>query len=393
MCALLNGIQPSTEPQRYLGKDRLFSVDAMRGTAMVLVILQHCYHLIDPLSVGHSTTLILYLTTKIASVAFVSVSGMMIGFFLVSTTDWMAVYRRFARRALLLLLVIHTAIPVARYFLHESDRTARLVRGILFDYQITDTIAIALLLVPFAIRFMNTVSRVVLAVGLLVVTPIVIVLYQPGSLFGQVLKSALFGGASNAPALAIGWPLAPWLAIFLCGSLMGSALYRVKSGKIGMDSLVKKMRTTGVYLAILGLVLTVIYKILKVEFVGEWSARLFDAIYPSRTTSLLPVYLAILLWLFAYLITTIDIGRRITRLTWYLSVFGRTSLFTYVAQFIFAHSLPGLLGLSGRLNFWMFLSLFAVSITATWSLSYSYGRLRGWIKSDDFVRAKFRSGI
>jgi uncharacterized membrane protein len=390
MKAPLNEIEPLARSQHHSGKNRLASVDTMRGTAMVLVILQHCYHLIDPLSVGSATTFILYITTKMASVAFMAVSGMMISFFMFSTADWWVVYRRFAQRALLLLLVVHFAIPLARYFLYQSDRTGMLIRSFFFDYQITDTIALALLAVPFAIRYMNTVSRAVLAAGLIIVTPIVIVLYQPDFFLGQALKNVLFAGLADPPSPSFGWPLAPWFAIFLCGSFMGSALSAVKSGKLETAQLVSRMRKVGVYLAILGLVLTATYMVLKVGFGAEWSIRFFNAIYPSRTTTLLPIYLAILLWMFAYLMTTIDTDGKITRLSWGLSVFGRTSLFTYVAQFVFAHSLPGFFGLRGKLNFWMFVALFVISVIGTWSLSYTYGRLRGWIKADDFKRARIR---
>ncbi len=390
MRVFLSEMQPGAKSHRHVGKNRLLSVDTMRGTAMVLVILQHCYHLIDPLSVGSATTFILYITTRMASVAFMAVSGMMISFFMFSAADWWVVYRRFARRALLLLLVVHFAIPLARYFLYQSDRTGMLIRSFLFDYQITDTIALALLTVPFAIRYMNTVSRAVLAAGLIILTPIVIVLYQPDFFLGQVLRNVLFAGLADPPSPSFGWPLAPWFAIFLCGTFMGSALRDVKSGKLDTATLVSKMRRVGLYLAILGLILTAIYRVLKVEFGAEWGIGLFTAIYPSRTTSLLPVYLAILLWIFAYLMTRIDLGGRMTRLSWGLSVFGRTSLFTYVTQFVFAHSLPGLFGLRGQLNFWMFLALFAISVVATWSLSYTYGRLRGWIAPDDFRRARSR---
>jgi hypothetical protein len=357
----------------------------MRGAAMVLVILQHCYHLIDTATVSPIVTELLYLTTKIASVAFMAVSGMMIGFFFFSTPDWLGLYRRFARRALLLILVAHSGIQLARYFYFGPDHSAMLIHNILFDYPITDTIAVALLVTPLLLKYTTTFTRAVLAACLVVFSTVVVIIFQPVTSAGEILKAMLFGGASVPGIPFWGWPIIPWVGIFFSGSLVGPSLAEVRSGRMSPAALIGEMRIIAVYLMIIGVLLTVGYKLVKVAFGSGLPQAVYDAIYPSRTTGLLPVYLAILLLFLAFLMNRIEINGKYARVEWCLSVFGRTSLFTYVTQFIFVHSVPGIFGLQGKMNFLQYVLLFVFGLTASWTLSYLYGRLRGWITADDFA--------
>ncbi len=367
------------------GRNRLLSVDSMRGAAMVFVILQHCFHLIDATTVSPLIYDLLYLITKIASVAFMTVSGMMIGFFYASTADWVAVYRRFAKRALLLVLVAHPGIQLARYFYFGPDHLAMFWHNLAFDYPITDTIAVALLVSPVFVKFRSLAIRVGLIALLLVATPAVVILYQPDSSAGAAIKASLFGGVSGPDVPFWGWPIVPWVGIFLCGFLMGPALARVKSGDLPPQQLIRKMLGAAAFLAVGGVVLTLAYKVLKLTFGPSLPSIVYDSIYPSRTTTLLPVYLALLLACLAVLMYHIDVRKKYIRAEWILSVFGRTSLFTYVTQFIFVHSIPGIFGLQGKMNLLECSIHFVLSLCASWLLSYAYGRARGWIISGDFA--------
>ncbi|HOD67126.1 MAG TPA: hypothetical protein PKM94_10620, partial [candidate division Zixibacteria bacterium] len=175
-----------------------------------------------------------------------------------------------------------------------------------------------------------------------------------------------------------------WVGIFLLGSLVGQMLARMRTGGMTADELAGRLRRAGLWLMALGLVLNGAYKVFQLAG-GALDPRVFDAVYPSRTTSLLPIYLAVLLWIFSFYVTVIDGRGRYGRAAWALSVFGRTSLFTYVTQFVFAHSVPGLLGVRWRIGAEGFVLLLAFALPASWALSYAYGRWRGWIAPHDYA--------
>lgn len=369
----------------HTGPGRILSVDSMRGFAMVLVMLQHAYQVVDPGRISPLTDLAIYLPTRMASVAFMSVSGMMISYFLFSSANWDAVYRRFARRALFLMIFAHTAIHLTRYFYLTPVGPATIWNHILFDYPITDTIALCLLIAPLIIRRTTPTVRAAIAAALLIVPLAVIIFWRPTDTVPLVLKAALFGNPPELSPINVGWPLLPWLGIFLCGSIAGQALARTRKGDLPVELLVASMRRIGLYLFIVGMILTAAYKIYK-PWIDPADHFLFDALYPSRTTSLLPVYLGSLLWIFAFFVQRIDLDHRYDRLAWALSVFGRTSLFTYVVQFLFVHSLPGLIGWQWTIGPGGFIALFLFALPMTWLCSYTYGRMRGWISPSDFCR-------
>jgi len=111
---------------------------------------------------------------------------------------------------------------------------------------------------------------------------------------------------------------------------------------------------------------------------------LTELLSPDRTTALLPAYLAILAALLAALLVYADGKGRYDRLLWALSVLGRTSLFTYVIQFVFVHSVPAWLGLKGTLDLGGTVALAAGATLLTWLCAYAYGRGRGWLGPDDY---------
>jgi len=100
---------------------------------------------------------------------------------------------------------------------------------------------------------------------------------------------------------------------------------------------------------------------------------------------LLPVYLAALALLFAVFLKEIDISGRYNRFFWLLSVFGRTSLFTFVLQFAVVESVPALLGMKETLGLVGFIVLFVAGSMLIWLLAYLYGRWRGWISDNDYA--------
>ncbi len=361
-------------------------MDALRGFAMVLVIFQHPYHLVDPSEASWALDRLFYLPTQMAPVAFVCISGMMLGYFLDVGRPLGEIVRRSAQRAAMLLLVAHPAIDFARYFNADGDPMATFQRRLFHEVLITDTIAACLLLTPPLLRALSARGVVGLSVALLCATPPLVALWQPRSPAAQASQAFLFGSQASAPPLDVTWPLVPWLGIFLLGSLVGRAVARAGAGAIPLPSLARDLRRVALLLVGVGVALVGGFKLFRVAFPSVLPPALVVALLPSGSTSLLPVYLGILTGCLAYLLWQIDLRGRYDRLAWVLSVFGRTSLFTYVVQFLFAQSLPAFLGLRGRLDAAGVLGFFAFAVSATWVVAYSYARARGWVAPDDYRR-------
>jgi uncharacterized membrane protein len=374
------------------GKRRIRSIDTMRGIAMALVIFQHAYSHISSGQLHPYADFAVYFSTRVASVAFMAVSGMMISYFLFTKTDRTAVYMRFAKRALFLLLIGRPIVWLMRYFFYDAKMQDPLY-GLLHEYPITDTIAFSLLVAPFIILATSTRARLIVAASILVIARFAIVLIQPQSSALTIVKEIVVGQTTDRAILMIGWPLLPWLAIFILGSYIAKGLADVRSGLLSSVQLARRMRTAAFWLIPIGVLLSVCYWILKAKFGGGWDLRFFQAIYPSRTTTFLPIYLGALLLLFSYLMQWIDVNGSYNRAGWVFSVFGRTSLFTFMTQFLVMHSIPALLGLKGTLNSWQPLILFVVGSSICWCISYSYGRVRGWISADDYVQLSTRAGV
>jgi uncharacterized membrane protein len=367
--------------------NRILSIDSLRGFAMVLVIMQHSYLSANMKIIPQDIDLLIWEVTSLAAVAFVAISGMMYSFFLYSQSDWRSAYQKYAARNALLIIAAHPLITLTSLWFHLDGKGSlqgpySFLEWFFYQFPITDTIGICMLISPLAIICLRTVPRAATIVGLLIVTMIIRVFVIPTDPHLFLLKEALFGGIAEPK---IFWfPLVPWLAIFLTGSFIGQSLVRQKQGVLEISSLIKQLNIAGVALAACSVILIIMYKFIKITFKNSWNPDTFHVIYPGQTTALLPGYLAILTWLMAAWMRRIDISGRYDRFSWLLSIFGRTSLFTYVVQFAVVESAPALLGYKGALGLTGFISLFALGLIVMWFLSYSYGYLRGWFSQNNY---------
>lgn len=372
-------------------RQRIKSVDAIRGMAMALIIFAHTRPLIDTSLVSHLAYSFLYYVTNISTVAFMTVNGMMYSYFLYSTPDWLRVYRRFAKRALLLLLC-HPFIKLLSYPA-QGDEFATLWAFFGNDVPITDTIALCLLITPLFTRRMGPRMRLGFILCMLIGTPFVLIGWMPTNPILVHLKEFLFGKLTwDSSEISYPFPLIPWMAVDICGSYLSESLAHERAaGKVN-TAYIGRLKTAATILLSLSLVLIVGYKILKGVFGASIDPVVLHALYPSRTTALLPCYLGLLLFLFAYLFPLMDIADRVGRFAWAATVFGRTSLFTYLTQFAVAMSLPCLFGLKGSLGLPGFITMYFSSLTICWLLAYTYGRVRGWITPGELSKRRDSDG-
>ncbi len=374
--------------QHHTGRNRILALDPLRGIAMVLMILAHSYLNVNEKLLPPALTLFFWFLNYLPAVAFVWISGTVFSYFLYSASDPAKTCRRYAARAAFLILIAHPAINLASLGftmpMHEASfGYSSLLSQLVFSFPITDTIAVCLLLAPFFITGLVPLRRGSVILAMLFITPLVIALINPHHLFLLLIKEALFGVIVEPRVF---WcPLIPWFAIFLTGSFMGQSLALVRQGKLSYTDLLQTMYKTALILVLISILLTSGYKLIKAAFIDDWNQNIFSALYPKQTTSLLPCYLGLLYLIFAWLVHRIEIEGHYDRFVWFLSVFGRNALFTFIVQFAVVESLPALLGLRGRIGLTGFITLFIIGSCIVWLFSFAYGRMRGWVSEHDYA--------
>lgn len=358
---------------------RVAALDILRGTAVVLMVVGHVLWLVDQQSVGPMLYLALVRATDIASILFVLVAGAMLSYFL-STRKRRPVVRRFARRALLLLLVVHPILTVVRFPEFEVVNVFR-------QWHVTDAIAVFLVLAPPVMaRFQG--GRLACLAGLLVaVSALARAFWVPGDEVSAVLKVVLFGRVAGDHAnVYITYPLVPWFAVFLAGSLLGAAVAAARGSVDAGSRVVARMRTLAGRLALAGVLLVGFVKLSGLADAGPWH----EVMRPDRATTLLPVYLAgALIGCVALLVY----GQReagFGRIAWAVSVFGRTSLFAFVAQYLLVWALPVRFGYQGRLGFGALFPACLAAFAVLWPLCFVYGRSRGRLALFDYGKRIIR---
>lgn len=370
----------------HVPQNRYLWIDSLRGAAMVLVLLQHSYLSVNRSLIPHALDLFIWGITFGAAAAFVSISGVMFSYFLYISPQWRSVYRHYATRAAFLILLVHPVINLMSCFFRMAGKgcagtNISLLKFILLDFPITDTIGVCMLLAPVFIVQIGTIKRITAIVTMLILTVLIRAFVVSASPELLMLKEALFGSLGDPKLFWVS--LVPWFSIFLTGSFLGQAMALLKQGALSISALIHRMKWVGLILIFLSLILTVGYKILKM-MLGDMSPQLFIAIYPGQTTTLLPGYLGVITLLLAIIIYRIEILKKYDRFVWFLTIMGRTSLFCYVVQFAVVESIPALFGYKGILGFSGFLIFFVMGLIIMNYISYAYGRLRGWIQKDDY---------
>lgn len=369
---------------------RIWALDILRGFAMFLVLVQHPYLLTDQSLVPPGLNFLIWNSTAMAAIAFVMISGAVYSCSLFMRPEWQPTYGRYVKRAFFLLLVAHPLIGIAKYpysamegdslFWHWPD----FFSGLFGLGYITDTIALCILVSPLIILKIDRFWRGILVVVLLSVSPFVVSYVQVDNSWLTITKEFFFGKWGEPKSFW--YPFLPWLAVFLSGSFIGERLAELRHGNLQLDEMVRSLGKTGLVLLCCSLFFIFFYKFLKLFAGGELSTVFYRTIYPTRMTGLFPAYMAFLFWGTVLLTSNINVSGHYNRIFWWLSIFGRTSLFTYIIQFIVVESIPATLGYKGVLDATGYFFLFIIGTSCTWFSAYSYGRLRGWFSATDYSR-------
>ncbi|RKH51948.1 DUF1624 domain-containing protein [Corallococcus sp. AB050B] len=308
---------------------RLEAVDAMRGTVMLLVFLSHFADAyLYPLG-GEAAHLRerLNLLTRLATPGFMLISGLMLGLLYARSRDFGPLRTRLQRRGLFLLTVGHLLIvPTYRFW---PDEPLYLLRTLV----VTDTLGVALLVGPWLVTRLNGRARAALGLGLFVLSWMVSLGWWPESAVARTLKEVFFGQRQLSVLLS-GFPVVPWLGVYLMGSLFGE--WMGTWGRADAKGVGRRFELVGLGIAMGGAGLVVVH----IAVHHLWHGAGFDTLmaltsqaqkYPPGPAYLM-LYGGTVLALLGLLMRAEQAGylARYLRAT---SVIGRHSLLAFVLQF------------------------------------------------------------
>jgi len=349
---------------------RLMVFDTLRG---LFVMLMAAGHLLRNLSPDALPLRLLQLVQSalIGTVGFMTVSGMLAGYLLdrsPSPAKRDRIIRRYRSQAIKLILIAHPLLMLALYGWKRASGTPSdlLVR----TWFITDTLAVVFLtLVPFVSRLKPR-TRFVLGVSLLVAGKILFVLRPAtGSGAAVLLIDILAGPDGHAQhVLYEDYPLLSIAGIFLIGSWVGRRfLDAQQSGNV--RSFISGVRRVLPIPLLIATACLACWALLRNG--PQTSLRAF--VYPDLYLSTYPAYLSAVLILACLLLAQ----RRTHAWESLLAVFGRTSLFTYVAQYYVMQRLPLFLGWRHHMTLPAALAYYVGAIVFLHLIAKTYEQLQG----------------
>jgi hypothetical protein len=307
---------------------RIGAIDFARGALMVMIICAHATLVVAP---EHHRVLMMSRYLLSGTVGFTTVSGILVGWFAVTKRDrWERVTRRYLVQALRLVLIAHPLMALALFLPNDAPLADTALRTLF----ITDTLAVLFVVVVPIVPHTRPRARVAVAVAMLLADA-VLDLYTPPGPATRLVHELLCGVDPTQPhVLLSNYGLLPLGGMFLIGTRIGELYASVDED--GMPAFEAALARTAAILAGLSAVL-----------VGAWlvarhagSTQLARLLYPDFETTLYPIYLA-----FTLLIFSQALGARLDGpVARAVSLFGRTSLFVYVAQYFLVETAPTLLG-------------------------------------------------
>jgi uncharacterized membrane protein len=299
---------------------RFVAFDAARGLAMIPVCLSHFLDTWFREGALPAGAVWAYKASLIASPAYMLLSGAMLGllrarsgFARPSTRD------RLIDRALVLFVVARAASAALQIPFCGLMPALLLIR-------ITDAIGVALVVCALLLPRLGPGSRASLAAALFAITWVAVGFWHPvpGSV-SDILASVLFRSA-------VGFPLAPWLAVFLAGTCLGELVGKRLAQAEGVEAFLGGLAAA----CLAGASLLALFHLREKHGAAHLGPTLAALVSPFNkhppSTAYLLLYgglaLAGLLLLFRF-----EASGRAERLLREASRVGRHSLAIYVLQF------------------------------------------------------------
>jgi uncharacterized membrane protein len=314
-------------------RGRIEVIDSARGTAMLFVFLSHFVEAYFKASPHRSETF--RVVTRLASPAFVSISGITLAVLFSKGAAWVQRTRdRLIDRAAFLLLVAHP-LMIGAYFIRAPSRAG--LRFLL----ITDTIAVCLVVGALLIPRIGPWRRAALGVTVLLIGWSASVGWMPplGS-WAWKIKDTLVGDWRDHWANYV-FPVLPWLGFYVLATALGP--WFVRSWDAG------RQRRIAVAAAATGAVAFVAAAALNwawdLASLVPWVHNHLAALAVLATAQKLPPtpvyflrYGGLALVLFSVLLVADEtaVGRRVLR---WVAIFGRCSVVAYILQYYVYYAL------------------------------------------------------
>ncbi|HYU53814.1 MAG TPA: heparan-alpha-glucosaminide N-acetyltransferase domain-containing protein [Gemmatimonadaceae bacterium] len=314
--------------------DRIGSIDAVRGAAMLIVCLAHFSGVYLWQTGARDLVNYLAIVGRIASPTFVTVSGMVAGFLAVTNPrDFGELRIKLLDRGVFLLVVGHALLALT-----VTPSLPEFVRVYRVSF-ITDAIAAAIIVGPSLVTVLSGRARLSLAASVFCVSWFAVVQWHPGGAALVPLKRYFVGaifaqsGESGSPVFAV----IPWFAVYLAATALGEHVGKMYAtrGRRGADHFLA--RVGGTCFLVGGLLhgATMVLRRVDPSVISlDPNLLTFFSIYQKFPPG--PVYLAFFGGFGLVLLAAIlEIERRraLPTLMSRLRQIGRASLFTFVAQY------------------------------------------------------------
>src|SRR5258705_104507 len=197
---------------------RNLSLDAARGSAMVLVCVSHFAAAYLVAAGAPRPAVWLATVGMMATPTFIVVSGLLIGYLSDVYRFQLDSYRTKLRdRGLFLLIIGHCWLALT-----DSLRAGGLGMGLKRGY-ITDVIGVALLVMVPLVRHTPWRLRIKAGLGLALLSSLAALAWHPASRWMGTLEETLIG-SSVSPLRGYAFPLLPWLGIYAAATGLGTRL-------------------------------------------------------------------------------------------------------------------------------------------------------------------------
>ena len=232
-----NGATARSGPDSHYAASRVASIDAARGAAMLFVCLAHFANAYFFVSGADAMGMYLVVIGMIASPTFVTVSGLVAGFLAVTrSSSFPQLRHKLIDRGLFLLIVGHTVLAFSG---------ALAGRGFAHAYTvgyITDVVGFAVVVGPWLVTLLKPKARLLLAAGIFATSWLAVFFWEPSGSLAVAVKQYLIGISHLEDSTRGDFPVLPWFAVYLAGTVIGERLgefYRAKREQAGHLMLAK----------------------------------------------------------------------------------------------------------------------------------------------------------
>jgi len=316
-------------------RDRIESIDAARGTAMLFVCLSHFAWVYLRENRADGELLVATHVALIASPTFMAISGLMLGYlYTLQRHNFDRIQQKLVDRGLFLVTIGHVLIDIAHFQMSGGVRL-----GLRWGF-ITDAIGVSIILGSLLIPRLAPPARLTLSAGVYALGWVLMRSWHPVGMPLEVIKETLFGPFGKQVYSDV-FPVVPWFSLYLAASCVGErmgALWRARDER-GVHRLLSMM---SLGLLAIGVVLWGAATVASSSGLVPADTLLHELAWPFKKLPPSPAYVALFGGLGLLMLRILFTLERKGAARPYLRVaamVGRTSLFAFIAQYYLYYTL------------------------------------------------------